>query len=667
MSHGVSNWLFEPSGLTPHGFCLLWEPSLIWTHAISDFMIGLAYFTIPAALIVIFRKRRDFYLKPVYLLFAAFILLCGTGHWLDLLTIWVPAYGVSGVVKAGTAIVSIVTAIALWRLLPQVLALPSPAQLRQANTTLSEINRQLLMAEQIAGVGHWRLAMPSRTLCWSAEVSRIFGFDHAKGMPELEAVFAFYHPEDREAVKQNLESALAEGKEYTMLYRIVRADGELRHVQSRAVPERGPDGSLTAMFGVFMDMTEQCQAEEVRAQMQALSIQTHTAVEASQAKSRFLANMSHELRTPLNGILGYAQLLRLEGNLDATQLARVDAMNNVGEHLLQMISRVLDLSEIEAEHVELHAVDLGLREVAQSCLDLVRPAAEKKRLALKLNIAPNVPPRIKADSTRLRQVLVNLLGNAVKFTAHGSVELRMRLSVDGLGLRLEVADTGPGISAEKRRRLFHDFDRLDAATVCTAEGAGLGLAISSRLVALMDGSLGYEENTKGGSVFYLELPLVVSMIANPVQANACTALVEDMQQKPAASLCLHVLVVDDVAMNRDIARAFLRAAGHEVTVAESGEAAIAMAASVDFDIVLMDVRMPEMDGLEATRRIRSLAGPRSQVPVVALTAQVFAEQLEECRRAGMDSHLTKPFTPNSLREALSWQSHNRMHPYGDVV
>lgn len=336
MLQEVGRWLFDPSRLTPHGFCLLWEPALIWTYAVSDAIIGLAYFTIPLALVAIVRKRQDLVFKPVYLLFSAFILLCGTGHWLDLLTLWVPVYGIDGAVKAGTAMVSVAAAISIWLLIPQVLSLPSPAQLRQANDTLEETNRQLRMAEQIASVGHWRLAIPSRALQWSAGMFRILGIDHTGPEPSLQSALARYHPDDEDRVARHLESVIAEGgREYTNRARILRPDGQVRHVESRGVPEWGRDGNLTALFGVFMDVTEQSQAEEVRAQMQALDLRTRLAVEANEAKSRFLARMSHELRTPLNGILGYAQLLRMEGNLSAVQLSRVEAMNDVGAHLLQ--------------------------------------------------------------------------------------------------------------------------------------------------------------------------------------------------------------------------------------------------------------------------------------------------------------------------------------------
>jgi signal transduction histidine kinase/ActR/RegA family two-component response regulator len=372
--------------------------------------------------------------------------------------------------------------------------------------------------------------------------------------------------------------------------------------------------------------------------------------QASQAKSRFLAGMSHELRTPLNGILGYARLLRLGGGLNVTQASRVDAMLGAGTHLLQMINCVLDLSQIEAGRLELHTAEIDLPGLTSACVDLVRPTAEAKALTLDLAVQPDVPRYITIDATRLRQVLLNMLGNAVKFTTSGSVQLSVRrgLAVDAATLRFEVADTGPGISAEIRHRLFQEFERLDAGSV---EGAGLGLALAVRLATLMGGSLGQVDNPGGGSVFWLELPLVAASATAP-PAAAPVPDQPDAVSESASPRALSVLVVDDVAMNRDIAGAFLRSAGHKVSCADGGAAAVVAATSEDFDVVLMDVRMPEIDGLEATRRIRLLAGSRGRVPIVALTAQVFTEQVRECRAAGMNDHLAKPFTIDSLLDAV---------------
>jgi CheY-like chemotaxis protein len=248
-----------------------------------------------------------------------------------------------------------------------------------------------------------------------------------------------------------------------------------------------------------------------------------------------------------------------------------------------------------------------------------------------------------ADPTRLRQVVINLLGNAVKFTPAGAIEVRLREMDASDWVRLEVADTGPGILASHQTKLFVAFERLNAAAVSGIEGAGLGLAIAARLVQLMGGRIGYADNPGGGSVFWVELP----------RGAVASTAVEVAQPAPlAGQRHLLVLVADDEALNRNIASGFLRAAGHEVVCVDNGAAAVAAAAAADFDVVLMDVRMPGMNGLEATRLIHALPGPRGDVRVVAVTAQAFAQQIEICRQAGMDGHVSKPFKQSVLLAAL---------------
>jgi CheY-like chemotaxis protein len=352
----------------------------------------------------------------------------------------------------------------------------------------------------------------------------------------------------------------------------------------------------------------------------------------------------------LSGILGYAQLLRREGGLSEAQYARVNAMLSAGKHLLEMISCVLDLSEIEAERVELRAVKVDVRAIAAACLDLVRPAAETKRLALSIVAPLGTNYERVIDPVRVRQVLFNLLGNAVKFTWSGAIELRLRTDVDGCSLRIEVADTGPGIPAMLRERLFQDFERLDIEASSSVEGAGLGLALSARLATLIGGRLGHDDNAGGGSVFWLELPSDAGV--SPTLLAPSFFAVPDGETAPVSARVLHVLVVDDIAMNRDNAASFLQAAGHKVTCVEGGRKAIEAVARADFDVVLMDVRMPEMDGLEATRRIRALEGARGLVPIVAVTAPAFIDKVEECHNAGMHAPLAKPFDPDTSMAAV---------------
>ncbi len=369
------------------------------------------------------------------------------------------------------------------------------------------------------------------------------------------------------------------------------------------------------------------------------------AQQANEAKSRFLAGITHELRTPLNGILGYAQLLRLDGGLSAQQDAYVDSMLGAGEHLVGMINAVLDLSQIEADRLELVPVSVNLKALAQSCLDLVRPSAQAKSLSLHLHVQDAAPKRLIADKTRLRQVLVNLLGNAVKFTRVGGVTLRI-LPGAASGVRLEVADTGPGIPLEQSSWLFQEFSRLPGDAVGAVEGSGLGLAITARLVQRMGGSIDYRDSPGGGTVFCVELPSL------GVEAPAVTPESSSIGP-PHLQKRLRVLVVDDDPTNRAIAAAMLRHAGHIPTVAEDGTIAVSMAGSEDYDVILMDVRMPGIDGLEAVRRIRRLPSRRGEVPVVALTAQAFANQIERCYAAGMDDHLSKPLEHSTLIAVLA--------------
>ncbi len=455
--------------------------------------------------------------------------------------------------------------------------------------------------------------------------------------------------DDVGAIERQLER-LSNGRTETELltFRMRHKDGHLLWVETALSLVRDDSGRPVSIISSIRDISSRkVQSDELRVvNLELERLARHLAKardraeRASSAKTRFLAGMSHELRTPLNGIIGYAHLLRLEGGLSAPQEERVSSMLAAGEHLLGMINHVLDLTEIEAEHVDLQTTRMDAAASARDCLALVRPAASAKDLELRLVIDEAAPRAIVADAARLRQILLNLLGNAVKFTRTGSVEMRLLAGANGM-LRIEVADTGPGIPADQSHRLFAEFDRLDAAH--DIEGAGLGLAISGRLVSLMGGTIGHGDHRPGGSVFWIELP--IGELGEAADGRAA---------EPAgfSKRRLRILIADDVAMNRDIAQAFLRAAGHDTIVVDGGGAAIDAAQAGGFDAILMDVRMPDIDGLEAARRIRALPFPAGSVPIVALTAQAFSEQVEECRAAGMNGHLSKPFAPDALLLAI---------------
>ncbi len=357
---------------------------------------------------------------------------------------------------------------------------------------------------------------------------------------------------------------------------------------------------------------------------------------ASREKSRFLARMSHELRTPLNGVLGMAQVLAADRSLRPEQREQARTLESAGRHLLAIVNDVLDLTRIEAGRLELSPKPLRLRAWLPEALDLVRPAAAAKRIALRLAVAEEVPQAVLADPVRLRQILLNLLGNAAKFTPEGgTVLLRTERVSDGL-LRFTVVDNGPGVPAELRGSLFGEFNQ-GRREVEAGVGTGLGLAISSALARAMGGTLDYAPGPEGiGSSFSALLPLSEAK-AGPDEAPGPAG------PAPAATRPLRLLVVDDVRANRLVARALLEAAGHVVDEAADGLAAIeALRGGALPDAVLMDVSMPGMDGYATTARIRSLEGPAARVPIIALTAAAMPEDIAATRAAGMNGHVVKP-------------------------
>jgi signal transduction histidine kinase/ActR/RegA family two-component response regulator len=380
----------------------------------------------------------------------------------------------------------------------------------------------------------------------------------------------------------------------------------------------------------------------------ALSAARDAADRANAGKSRFLAHTSHELRTPLNGVLGLAQALARDPALAGEQRERAVMLERAGRHLNALLNDVLDLSSMEAGRLELVPVPTRLPPLIEEVTDIARAAADAKGVTLRLEMAPDLPAAVLCDPLRVRQILHNLLGNAVKFTPPGGdVTLAVRRRPAG-GLILTVTDDGPGVPEDIRSRLFEDYTRA-TREAAKGDGTGLGLAISSGLARAMDGSITFGTPPGGkGSVFEAWLPLP------DAEAPALPATAEP---EPRCATRLRVLVVDDVAVNRLVLRAILEGAGHRVIEAEDGSAALArLSAGEPPDVVLMDVLMPGMDGLETTRRIRALPGPASRVRILAVSAGAMPEQVAACREAGMDGHMNKPVDRRDLLATLAERS-----------
>ncbi|MBI2732086.1 MAG: response regulator [Aquabacterium sp.] len=391
------------------------------------------------------------------------------------------------------------------------------------------------------------------------------------------------------------------------------------------------------------------------------------AVLANQAKSTFLANMSHEIRTPMNAIIGLLALLRRDVH-EPQQIQKLDQADAASAHLLQVINDILDISKIEAGRLALAERDFDLREVVAHVFDLVRGRATQAKVDLVQDLDPALPKCLHGDDMRLQQVLLNFASNAVKFTERGRVSLSVRQipppasdEPDGrIWLRLAMQDTGIGITPDKFETLFKAFEQGDHSTTRRYGGTGLGLAISKRLVELMGGRIGASSTPGRGSTFWVELPL------QPGQHAPCGATSKAQGQvevRPDQLKGVRVLLAEDNAVNRLVTIEGLAGSGIEFDVALNGEEAVIKASRDQYDLILMDVQMPLMNGLEATQLIRQLPGCQS-LPIVAMTANAFEEDRRECLAAGMNDHISKPISPALLLERITRWVNERPHRQG---
>ena len=622
-----------------------------------------------------------------------------------------------------------------------------------------EQKRLLGMAEAMSGVGHWRYSVANGHVVWSDEVYRIHGVEPGTFDPNLGDALSFYHEDDRPILTGLVDQSIRDKSGYDFELRLWRKDGALRDVMARATCELDAQGEVSAMFGVFQDVTERKSAfrdmhrnqaryklladnvadviarirldggsgyispavtsllgyepkemsggsaqsfvhpddhgrllevfaamaagqEEATLQHRAMHREGHAiwvetrlrlvrneagspremvavirdiserkalenALETARAeaeaaaavKSEFLANMSHELRTPLTSIIGFTGLAVAQVGMPDLARNYVERVENASRALLCTVNDILDFSKLEAGQVAIRPEPTDVAGLCRATLDLFTPQAGSKDIGLKLDLAKEAEGSFMVDPDRVRQILLNLVGNAVKFTEQGEVTLSVT-HTDGR-LSVSVEDTGAGLAPDKLGRLFQRFSQIDGSLTRSHGGTGLGLAICKGLVEAMNGTIGADSVEGEGSRFWFSVP--TARLETSLSAST-----EGARLDQPAFTGLRVLVVDDHSANRELARLFLSGIGAEVQEADNGLSAVTIAGRSLFDVILMDIRMPQLDGMGALTRIRSEGGPNDATPILAYTADASPDETARLVAMGFDGVVSKPVEPGAL-------------------
>ncbi len=505
---------------------------------------------------------------------------------------------------------------------------------------------------------------------------KLTGFEVDEQASTLASEILFGDQQDQDAARNRFTKALDEGRNFNIEYSWSphRDDGSDRPtaepswIEFQVTPVRDEDDRVVRWIAIGADVTRRRKAEL------AMQAARDVAESASKAKSEFLAMMSHEIRTPMNAIIGMTELV-LGTRLSIDQREYLTTAQNSAQALLQILNDILDLSKVEADRLKIEQIDFDLSELTKETVITLNVLAAKKELKLRCDFASEIPTTLIGDPGRIRQILVNLVGNAIKFTSFGEVAIEAEMTDethDRITIHFAVRDTGCGIAEEKISRIFEAFYQTDASVTKTFGGTGLGLAITSELVRLMGGRIWVESKLGKGSAFHFVITLSKStrkLVDETLAASPAQPMVNKIVALEKAGAVLDVLLVDDHASNRNLLFEIMRRRGHRSQLASSGQEAVELMVQSNFDVVLMDVQMPEQDGLQTTAQIRQLPGSKSLVPIVAVTAYVTEEDRTRCIDAGMDDYLSKPIQIGELLEKVErWGNTRRAdHPTRDKI
>ncbi|MBF0125267.1 MAG: MASE1 domain-containing protein, partial [Magnetococcales bacterium] len=511
------------------------------------------------------------------------------------------------------------------------------AQLQQSYQKLNKITSRIPgMVYQFQQQPDGAFSLPYT----SEAVRTLFEVEPQQAQEDISTIFNRVHPDDLATVMASIHRSAQELSNWQQEFRVCHRDGSEHWLFGNSMPERGADGTLL-WYGFITDITPQKEVnDELRRAKEKAEV-------ATRAKSDFLAVMSHEIRTPMNAVIGMGDVL-LETSLTEEQRRYVHKLQSAGNNLLELINQILDLSKIEAGGLTIVSEPVQMRPLLTEVVALLSVIAEGKGLRCQCHVDETLPEWLIGDRMRLRQVLVNLLGNAIKFTERGQVSLSCRIAPDeSARYELLVADTGVGVDSKHANQIFEAFSQVDSSITRHHGGSGLGLAISRQLVTLMGGELWLESQPGQGSLFRILLPL--HPCACVVTDASRSAVVDGERQRP-----LRVLLVEDAEDNQLLIQLFLSKTPHHLTIAGNGEEAVQLVQQGAFDVVLMDVQMPVMDGYTATRLIRRWEQQHHlpRLPIITLTAHALEGEIERSRQAGCDLYLTKPIKKLLLLEAI---------------
>jgi PAS domain S-box-containing protein len=658
---------FDSAAFMPHGHCYLWRPDILWLHIISDSLIGFAYFFIPLSLIYLVRKRTDLAFNWLFVLFASFIVACGITHFFAVWTIWNPDYALDGIIKLVTGLISISTALILWPLMPRIIELPGVTAYKQMCERLEQeiAEREKAQSELERRQNQLRLIINQLPVS-IAYLDRDLRFQYcnatyARWLKLRKDQIIEHHMKDV-LPERNLQQT-ASSIVRALAGETVRLDTQLsiqdreRHVSVQDIPDVDSEGHVKGVIRLITDVSDRVEIENQLKQAK------NAADAANIAKSAFVANISHEIRTPLGAVLGFSDMLSREGITASDRQRFIGAIKRNSELLLHIIDDILDISKMEAGRIVLNEEDVDLHDIVCDAENFLKQQAYEKGLEFQVSTEGPLPQIIRTDPFRLRQILLNLIGNAVKFSDHGRVDLRVEMHPDGKRLLFQVSDQGIGIPEEHKAHLFESFYQADPSAKRRHGGTGLGLTLSKRFAEMLGGGLELLRSEPGqGSDFLLTIE---PMMMRGQYQN------ETKEEKPQAGAHVlyfpngpylqgtRILLAEDAPDNQFLISAYLMSAGAEVKTANNGKEALEKLAENDVDLVLMDLQMPVMSGFEALREIRK---QERRIPIIALTAHTMQDDKKQCLDAGFDSHIGKPINRNELIDTISHYVHPVQQP-----